>query len=82
MAGYFVTNLATPISNTDAANKGYIDDNFYLNTTTLNNITAPTGNLSLGNNRIISLATPVNAGDAVTKSYLDDGFYTNTTTLD
>ena len=53
-----ITNLATPTLSTDAVTKGYVDSNvgisqtnadarYYLATTVLNSITAPTGSLSL-----------------------------------
>ena len=38
---------------------------------TLNNITTPTGNVSLNNNKITNLATPTSNTDAVTKQYVD-----------
>jgi len=60
-----VTSLATPTASTDGATKGYVDTNFYLNTTTLNNITAPSGNLSLNSKKITNLANGTASGDAV-----------------
>lgn len=63
-----ITNLSTPTTGNDAVNKTYVDTNtisqinadsrYYLNTTTLDSITTPTGNLSLNNNKITDLALP------------------------
>jgi hypothetical protein len=54
---------------------------FYANTTTLNNITAPNGPVSLNSQKITNLATPTAGTDGVNKNYVDSNFYTNTTTL-
>ena len=42
-----ITNLGNATLSTDALNRQTADGRYYLNTTTLNNITAPTGSLSL-----------------------------------
>jgi len=48
------------------------DARYYLNTVTLNNITAPTGNLSMNTlYKITNLAEPTVSTDAVTKNYVD-----------
>lgn len=44
---------------------------FYVDTTTLNSIAAPTGSLGLNAQRITNLADPTAATDAVTKQYAD-----------
>ncbi len=69
------------------------DARYYLNTTTLDTITAPVLNVSLNGNKITSLGTPTLDTDAVTKLYVDqnvgisqtnaDGrYYRNDVTLD
>ncbi len=46
---------------------------FYLATTTLNNITAPTNSVSLNTQKITNLGAPTaNSSDAATTSYVDD----------
>ena len=78
---YHITSLATPQNATDAANKGYIDDNFYdqttsdsryyLATTTLDSITAPTADLSINTHKIVNLVDPTGLQDGATKNYVD-----------
>ena len=75
MGSHAITNVATPTNPSDAATKGYIDDNFYtqtsadaryyLNTTTLDNITAPTAALSMDSQRITHVANAVDPTDAL-----------------
>jgi hypothetical protein len=48
----------------------------------LDDITAPTGDLSLNSQKITDLAAPTLSTDAVNKGYIDDNFYADTTTLD
>lgn len=50
-----ITNLANATSNTDALNLYTGDSRYYLNSTTLNQITAPTSYLSMNTNKIINL---------------------------
>jgi len=42
-----------------------------LNTVTLDNITAPSSNLTLNNHKITNLLDPTNNQDAATKYYVD-----------
>ena len=70
-----IVGLATPTSNTDAANKKYVDDNTgapdlsdYLEKDGTVNMT---GNLNVGNNKIINLSKPTQDNDAVNKDYAD-----------
>jgi hypothetical protein len=53
-----------------------------LNTTTLDDITAPSGDLSMNTHKITDLVGPTLSGDAVNKSYVDNNFYSTSTTLD
>lgn len=48
--------------------------NYVLKTTVLNDLTAPTGNLSLNNQKITGLQTPTANNDAANKSYVDTLF--------
>ena len=70
-----IVGLATPTSNTDAANKKYVDDNTaapdlsdYLEK---DGTVTMTNNLNLGNNKIINLSKPTQDNDAVNKDYAD-----------
>jgi hypothetical protein len=69
------------------------DVRYYLNSITLDAITAPSGILSMNNFKIINLDTPTASSDAVTKAYVDSNvgisqtsadarYYLNTSTLD
>ena len=77
-----IQNLATPTLNTDAVTKGYVDTNsgisqtnadsrYYLNTVELNNITLPSGTLSMNTHKISNLIDPTLSQDAATKNYVD-----------
>ena len=70
-----IINLRPPTSDTDAANKKYVDDNSgspdlsdYLEK---DGTVAMTGNLNVGSNKIINLGKPTQANDAVNKDYAD-----------
>ena len=52
-----------------------------MNTISLNNITAPSGNLSLNSNKITNLADATLATDALNRQTADSMYYLNTTTL-
>jgi hypothetical protein len=67
-----ITNLADGSSNTDALNIRTADNRYYPTSTTLDQITAPSGNVSLNSHRIIDLATPTDSTDGVTKAYIDN----------
>lgn len=60
-----ITNLANATLGTDALNQNTGDGRYYLNTTVLNNITAPTGSLSLNSQKITNLANATLATDAL-----------------
>lgn len=47
--------------------KEYADNNFYTNATTLDSITAPTGDVDLNSHKIVNLAAPTANSDAATK---------------
>jgi len=44
---------------------------YYSNTVALNNITAPTADVSLNSHKITNLSDPTNNQDAATKAYVD-----------
>ena len=63
MGGNLISDLGTAISNNDAVNKLYIDNN---------TIAKPiNGNLDMNNNRITNLAAPVDTNDSINKAYFD-----------
>jgi len=47
MNGFKITNLGNATAGGDVMNRTTSDGRYYLNTTTLNSITAPTGSISL-----------------------------------
>ena len=70
-----IVGLATPVLNTDAATKKYVDDNAgspdlsdYLEK---DGTVAMTGDLNLNNNKIKNLSNPTQDNEAVTKDYVD-----------
>ena len=80
VAGSYITsnhvivydNAVVPANPKHLIAKEYADNNFYTNNTTLNSITAPTGDLSMNSYKITNLATPTSNGDATTKLYVDN----------
>jgi hypothetical protein len=60
-----ITSLATPTLNTDAVNKSYVDSR------TINDLTAPASSFSMNSNRIINVTNPISAQDVATKNYVD-----------
>lgn len=76
-----ITNLLDPVLPDDAVNKQYIDSNFYTqtagdaryyqNTTTLDQITAASADVTLNTHKITNLVDPVGLQDAATKNYVD-----------
>ena len=66
-----ITNLANATLATDALNRQTGDSRYYLATTTLNSITAPSASLSLNSQNIINLLDPTTAQMAATKNYVD-----------
>src|SRR5574343_1093758 len=71
MNSYKITNLANATIDTDALNRITADGRYYLGTTTLNNITLASGDLSMNSHKITNLATPTANADACTKAYAD-----------
>ena len=78
-----IINLRTPTSSTDAATKKYVDDKTssggssgssldLSNYLKKDGTVTMTGNLNLGNKKIVGLATPTSNTDAATKKYVDD----------
>jgi hypothetical protein len=62
-----ITGLSNATTGTDAMNKTTADSRYYLNTTTLNSITAPSGNLSLNSHKITGLADATLDTDALNR---------------
>jgi hypothetical protein len=77
-----VIGLANATAGTDALNRQTADGRYYLNTVTLNNITAPTGNVSLNSHKITNLADATADTDALNRQTADGRYYLSTTTLD
>lgn len=72
MNGQLITSLGTASAGTDGLNRDTADDRYYANTTTLNDILAPTGSVSMNSQKVINLAAPTSNTDAATKKYIDD----------
>ncbi len=79
MNNQLITAIAAATSGTDGLNRDTADARYYLNTVTLDSITAPTASVSMNNHKITNLAAPTQNGDAVTKEYVDDQVATITT---
>jgi hypothetical protein len=60
-SGTIITNLATPVLGTDAANKAYLDTKYGI----------ADGDLDMAGNKIINLSLDSSAASAVPKSYVD-----------
>ena len=60
-----ITGLADATLATDALNRQTGDGRYYLGTTVLNSITAPSGSLSMNTNKITNLSNGTLSGDAV-----------------
>jgi hypothetical protein len=75
-----IINLADATTGGDALNRTTADGRYYLNTVTLNSITAPSASLSINSQKIVNLLDPTLAQDAVTLNYLQTNNYTKTQT--
>jgi len=64
-----IENLGTPIANTDAATKDYVDTNLAGKLDTSGG--TMTGTLNMGAQSLTNLATPSASSDATTKTYVD-----------
>jgi len=73
MGNNLITGLATPIFNTDAATKGYIDS--ALTSFLALSGGTMTGEIAMSNHKITGLATPVASDDAATKDYIDNAAF-------
>lgn len=62
----------------DAANKAYVDDNFYSILTPLNEIVAPTGSVSLNSQKITNLAAATTGTDALNRDTADARYVLST----
>ena len=69
-----IVNLRPPTSDTDGANKKYVDDSIPDTSSFIkkDGSVPMTNNLNLGNKKIVGLATPTSNTDAATKKYVDD----------
>ena len=78
MGNHKITGLRVPTSSSDATTKKYVDDHITNASPDLSDYlekdgsVTMTGNLNMGNKKIVSLATPTSNTDAVTKKYVDD----------
>ena len=78
MGNHKITGLRTPTFSTDATTKKYVDDHITNSSPDLSDYlekdgtVTMTGNLNMGNKKIINLATPTSNTDAATKKYVDD----------
>ena len=78
MGNHKITGLIPPTVATDATTKKYVDDNILNSSPDLSDYlekdgsVAMTGNLQMGNKKIVGLATPTANTDAATKKYVDD----------
>jgi hypothetical protein len=89
--GNKLEDVADPVHQQDAVTLAYLetnyydktaaDGNYYLDTTPLNSITAPTGDLSLNSQKITNLANATAGTDALNQDSADARYYLNTTTL-
>lgn len=75
MNNFKITNLGTATSAGDAMSRSAADARYYSNTTTLDSITAPTGNVSLNSHKITSLANATADSDALNRITADNRFY-------
>jgi hypothetical protein len=71
MNSQLITSLGTASAGTDGLNRDTADARYYANSTTLDEITAPAGNVSMNSHKITNLATPTSSADAATKAYID-----------
>ena len=60
-----MTNVGNATSNSDALNRQTGDSRYYMNTTTLNNITLANSDLSVNSHKITDIANGTNPNDAV-----------------
>ena len=69
MGGNQIENLGTPIANTDAATKDYVDNALGGKLDTSGG--TMTGDIDMGGQMVNNLGTPTNPNDASTKDYVD-----------
>ena len=78
MGNHKITGVRVPTNTTDAATKKYVDDHISGSSPDLSDYlekdgsVTMTGNLNMGNKRIVGLAPPTASTDAVTRKYVDD----------
>ena len=81
IGNFLLNNVSTPLSVTDGANRGYVDNKTWTSTqitdfnnavrsNSLNQFAVPTANLSMNNFRMTDLNDPLNNKDAINLSYL------------
>ena len=71
MNNFKLTSVGDATLATDALNRQTADDRYYHNTTPLNYILAPDGNVSINNYKLINISEPTISTDAATKNYVD-----------
>lgn len=87
MAGFKLTSLGNGTENGDAVNKIQLDtalSSKYDNTTRLNSILSPDGDVSLANQKLVNVNPGTASSDGINKSQLDTGLaskYDSTTRL-
>ena len=69
MGGNQIENVGTPVANTDAATKDYVDTNLAGKLDTSGG--TMTGDIDMGGQMVENLGTPVATDDAATKGYVD-----------
>ena len=76
-----IVDLADATSETDALNRQSADSRYYQSNTTLNNIAAPSANMSMNSKKITNLANATQGSDALNQTSGDNRYYLLSNTL-